>query len=204
MVATSNQYFNSHPHEEDDMPLGAMYKNKWLFQLTSSRRGWRPINSCLLFTRYFNSHPHEEDDHILRYTTRSSDYFNSHPHEEDDDAWSVLTRRRGIFQLTSSRRGWQYQAEIKRGKNVFQLTSSRRGWRTTSISLHLTHSISTHILTKRMTYSWHLKSVLTRYFNSHPHEEDDDPQNEFRDIVEISTHILTKRMTIAEHPVVMS
>ncbi len=46
-----------------------------------------------------------------------------------------------------------------------------------------------------MTYSWHLKSVLTRYFNSHPHEEDDDPQNEFRDIVEISTHILTKRMT---------
>ena len=33
--------------------------------------------------------------------------------------------------------------------------------------------ISTHILTKRMTISLRQSKNTTRYFNSHPHEEDD-------------------------------
>ena len=77
-------FFNSHPHEEDDVDRGVVHSGLSLF----------------------NSHPHEEDDdkngvltenadfstHILtrRMTTRTGVsslaflLFNSHPHEEDD------------------------------------------------------------------------------------------------------------------------
>ena len=77
--------------------------------------------------------------------------------------------------------------------------------------------ISTHILTKRMTTLQQLVRLSERYFNSHPHEEDDGIYNqscglqnyfnshphEEDDIIQdfpapsgnISTHILTKRMT---------
>ena len=58
----SIQYFNSHPHEEDDpQKLLGHYKRI-----------------------YFNSHPHEEDDERVRSSEPHRIYFNSHPHEEDD------------------------------------------------------------------------------------------------------------------------
>ena len=124
-------------------------------------------------------------------------HFNSHPHEEDDMAFSRLFLTSFSFQLTSSRRGWQSSPDpslwlcsisthilTKRMTEVvfffpcftvFQLTSSRRGW----------------------PPSFRLLSHL-RYFNSHPHEEDDDSSCVHRDSCRIiSTHILTKRMTKA-------
>ena len=55
-------YFNSHPHEEDDVTL------------------WWIITRV----RHFNSHPHEEDDRWRILQLCSGHYFNSHPHEEDD------------------------------------------------------------------------------------------------------------------------
>ena len=56
--------------------------------------------------------------------------------------------------------------------------------------------ISTHILTKRMTTLQQLVRLSERYFNSHPHEEDDLslPRSGLSSL-HISTHILTKRMT---------
>ena len=75
----------------------------------------------------------------------------------------------------------------------FQLTSSRRGWRMPDITGNVIY-ISTHILTKRMTIhhvnhscwtlfqltssrrGWHhliVNHIIAKYFNSHPHEEDD-------------------------------
>ena len=56
-------------------------------------------------------------------------------------------------------------------------------------------SISTHILTKRMTYSPPVPMITSLYFNSHPHEEDDNSLISFGIVSDISTHILTKRMT---------
>ena len=141
-------------------------------------------------------------------------YFNSHPREEDDASnfprlialsisTHILTKRMTeyllmflffcIFQLTSSRRGWRSTAYAGVNSTLFQLTSSRRGWPIILFALCCI-SISTHILTKRMTYScyhrhslplfqltssrrgWRfipLCSFLFCYFNSHPHEEDD-------------------------------
>ena len=99
--------FNSHPHEEDDRGILGGYRGIWVFQLTSSRRGW---------------------------------------HYETDYGSDRLT-----FQLTSSRRGWPCGTYNIGGQEaisthiltkrmtglkilswfpqIFQLTSSRRGWR---------------------------------------------------------------------------
>ena len=40
-----------------------------------------------------------------------------------------------------------------------------------------------------------MKSMTTLYFNSHPHEEDDGNMAAAVMSIDISTHILTKRMT---------
>ena len=102
-------------------------------------------------------------------------------------------------------------------EELFQLTSSRRGWRAIELTWDAVRNISTHILTKRMTPSgsntlmhssfqltssrrgWQkclLKSMAVKYFNSHPHEEDDgNPKKNRKEKRRISTHILTKRMT---------
>ena len=100
---------------------------------------------------------------------------------------------------------------------AFQLTSSRRGWRRHWIHFFWIGDISTHILTKRMTLSlspshqyslfqltssrrgWQFQQSVAfrnRYFNSHPHEEDDVTKHTGNSVQCISTHILTKRMTI--------
>ena len=123
----------------------------FVFQLTASRRGWRPVllhSSCRV--SYFNSQPYEEADlppvpreHSLDISTHSltkrltSDiwhteffhrYFNSQPHEEAD-----------------SNRPYENDDE----------------------------HISTHSLTKRLTSRKNVISIFIFYFNSQPHEEAD-------------------------------
>ena len=120
-------YFNSHPHEEDDIA----------------------INATTAAITNFNSHPHEEDDIIHRPNTSTRSYFNSHPHEEDDRkdfknraiidiSTHILTKR-----MTGIHHGIVLCDDIsthiltKRMTRklscaeccyLFQLTSSRRGW----------------------------------------------------------------------------
>ena len=56
---------------------------------------------------------------------------------------------------------------------TFQLTASRRGWRVDKLSLIVVTGISTHSLTKRLTYHLILRHEQITYFNSQPHEEAD-------------------------------
>ena len=208
-------YFNSHPHEEDDH-LKRTYKEKryisthiltkrmtkaiekipyfGLFQLTSSRRGWRFSKILALIAVHFNSHPHEEDDQVEMATRYMTLHFNSHPHEEDDPTFSSLSSSVSSFQLTSSRRGWPKRMYMYSCASIFQLTSSRRGWQNWKRALteawlfQLTSSRrgwpcggcfvvphSTFQLTSSrrgwLFLAWLLQALL--YFNSHPHEEDD-------------------------------
>ena len=121
-----------------------------IFQLTSSRRGWP-------FRRLFRRMGSDISTHIL--TKRMTVNL-------------TLSSVKPTFQLTSSRRGWPRgvaKADSKSNFNshpheeddqcnshiryafLFQLTSSRRGWRSSSGFTSLSFSISTHILTKRMT-----------------------------------------------------
>ena len=191
----------------------------FLFQLTSSRGGWRYAGNRCRSSSHFNSHPHEEDDRrIWPYDRKCC--ISTH----------ILTRRMTtvlvqpnapkLFQLTSSRGGWRFMEEKTVWKITFQLTSSRGGWRyrfvdacrDSVISTHILtrrmtmtkrkkkqeRTISTHILTRRMTRVQKNRKLVRRYFNSHPHEEDDNVQSCLVIDQNISTHILTRRMTMQE------
>ena len=193
--SSTNEHFNSHPHEEDDigqysqlsfinisthiltkrMTTSTPARSKFFrFQLTSSRRGW-PMNCLSIpFNRLFQ----------LTSSRRGWRYV-----------CFILTDFYCTFQLTSSRRGWPAPSFTANCEYLFQLTSSRRGWLLLSELPVLCKYISTHILTKRMTVS--VKKLITsstfqltssrrgwqilleyffeliQYFNSHPHEEDD-------------------------------
>ena len=147
-------YFNSHPHEEDD---------------DMSKHCRRPI-------WYFNSHPHEEDDSGAMILFPFLTSFQLTSSRGGWLQWIHFLSYFWVFQLTSSRGGWQFlngcrirpsvistHILTRRMTNkvveylkvaVFQLTSSRGGWR-----------IGNRI------------SIGYWYFNSHPHEEDDLHQN---------------------------
>ena len=84
------EYFNSHPHKEDDCTQLVTSESHWEFQLTSSQGGWHGITWHLTSQRYFNSHPHKEDDDLCIIFIAFPGYFNSHPHKEDDSARPVL------------------------------------------------------------------------------------------------------------------
>ena len=153
----------------------AWYPLFWLFQLTASRRGWRPLTRRKMWL------PH---------------YFNSQPHEEADASLVICIAWEVIFQLTASRRGWQSQAEYAAMRVTFQLTASRRGWhdqtgwKTDAGAFQLTAS----------RRGW--RNVLGKLrhwedFNSQPHEEADGVIFLTNRTYTISTHSLTKRLTKA-------
>ena len=142
-------YFNSHPHEEDDLFLiyvwivwvisthiltKRMTTVVWLtrhchsFQLTSSRRGWQLIPVTLKNIQFISTHILTKRMTTGSTTTISAGSISTH----------ILTKR-----MTGER-------VMKHNENIFQLTSSRRGWRVIQFTLTHIH-ISTHILTKRMT-----------------------------------------------------
>ena len=144
-----------------------------IFQLTSSRRGWHEGKKCNLCVYEFQLTSSRRGWQLKLRNNKQIKYFNSHPHEEDDIGSCPICIATRIFQLTSSRRGWPVSLILHHAHTIFQLTSSRRGWHWPDTNTFRT-GISTHILTKRMTW---------RYKRASDHRS-------------ISTHILTKRMTI--------
>ena len=166
-----------------------------LFQLTSSRRGWRQSTIRWRTATYFNSHPHEEDDWKHEENRWWKLYFNSHPHEEDDGNLQYAEEQQHISTHILTKR-MTTDGYVRDGplddfnshpheeddrvvtlrdcrKIIFQLTSSRRGWH--------------HRRCRRFWWSRHFNShpheeddsislkilLPDNYFNSHPHEEDD-------------------------------
>ena len=79
------QYFNSHPHEEDDLAGNGGIHNELYFNSHPHEEDDRASGNDLCTAKaYFNSHPHEEDDIPNRLVGSLQRHFNSHPHEEDD------------------------------------------------------------------------------------------------------------------------
>ena len=104
----TDEHFNSHPHEEDDI------KNWYICCICNisthilTRRMTTWLWRIFLQVKYFNSHPHEEDDGGQHSQRLQLQHFNSHPHEEDDytDKFNgvgefisthILTRRMTIW-----------------------------------------------------------------------------------------------------------
>ena len=104
-------------------------KKAGTFQLTSSRRGWQWNEKRLNGSNHFNSHPHEEDDRGNSTWGKSLFHFNSHPHEEDDFFFWY------VFYLLCHFNSHPHEEDD--GYPANQGTGAE--------------SISTHILTKRMT-----------------------------------------------------
>ena len=123
----------------------------------------------------------------------------------------ILTKR-----MTSGNAGWNNCCGISTHILTKRMTI-------TYINQIIAQYISTHILTKRMTPEGMEDELPFKYFNSHPHEEDDWPRHTARPdpstfqltssrrgwriadapvapYVDISTHILTKRMTNSWKP----
>ena len=164
-------YFNSHPHEEDDFDV---YKSvnvisisthiltkrmtasvkvlniHYLFQLTSSRRGWRFSNFMHLTICVISTHI------LTKRMTKTNEEF----------------RNNITFQLTSSRRGWLHHTA--QNNNQVHFNSHPHEEDDRNLKAYTTHH---------------------EYFNSHPHEEDDRSLKLLFIDFCISTHILTKRMT---------
>ena len=166
------KYFNSHPHEEDDIRFRNIWRTASAFQLTSSRRGWHEGDTESLKVMAFQLTSSRRGWLFFRAQRIWKGYFNSHPHEEDDRISDIVLSPNISFQLTSSRRGWLFFQLFHLIILLFQLTSSRRGWRRKSKTV------------RKQTN-----------FNSHPHEEDDSVRKIPYIVEIISTHILTKRMT---------
>ena len=100
-------------------------------------------------------------------------YFNSQPHEEADFIWSRAAFQFPVFQLTASRRGWLSSHLCGWFLCLFQLTASRRGWPHAVNYNQFCSDISTHSLTKRLTYRLSPIVRFPKHFNSQPHEEAD-------------------------------
>ena len=193
---------------------------KQIFQLTSSRRGWRLTRWSIVQESYFNSHPHEEDDddtiskmrgetistHILtkRMTSRACSIWH-----DKSISTHILTKRMTVSESTRKERRKYFNSHpheeddirfrnIWRTASAFQLTSSRRGW-------HEGDTESLKVMAFQLTSSrrgwlfFRAQRIWKGYFNSHPHEEDDKELWQLFLEESISTHILTKRMTIPCH-----
>ena len=188
-------HFNSHPHKEDDAAISASEVTSW---------------------SYFNSHPHEEDDRIIYCVYKNSRNFNSHPHEEDDlvkrceneqenISTHILTRRMtsNIFRYSWLHFHFNSHPHEEDDDNIlflpilfetFQLTSSRGGWQSVLKHTSVSKTISTHILTRRMTLVVGFRLLLTTFQLT---SSRGGWQQEYilSCVLDISTHILTRRMT---------
>ena len=142
----SCDYFNSHPHEEDD----------------------RFESSPLIALIHFNSHPHEEDDNVEvigNMITDISTHILTKRMTEDRDCNNFFLF---IFQLTSSRRGWRWRLQqIIRMERISTHILTKRMTDTRCVTTPGLH-ISTHILTKRMTrcYTLYLEFCIFQLTSS--------------------------------------
>ena len=161
---------------------------KWCIIVTPSREAEKDYQG------YFNSPPHKKN-HIA--TTMINTVFfkiSTHILTKRMTTNPTITFKAGTFQLTSSRRGWPGRCMAISNVLLFQLTSSRRGWQHSN-SLFYPSNIFQLTSSRRgwpVVVQFHSR---LRYFNSHPHEEDDLPGHWIGVAFHISTHILTKRMT---------
>ena len=187
-------YFNSQPHKEADKDV-----------IVPSRPIW-----------YFNSQPHKEADQQHSIRCRVLDHFNSQPHKEAD---SVRGRRGPPWRDFNSQPhkeadscklqmlGWQLyfnsqphkEADIthilrRNAHTYFNSQPHKEADNVSGSSCFICSSISTHSLTRRLTYAtpqqigasafqltasqggWpmvELQALKVRHFNSQPHKEAD-------------------------------
>ena len=146
-----------------------------LFQLTASQGGWRLWS----FT--------------MDYKCKN---FNSQPHKEADGAQGMSGLLAIVFQLTASQGGWLSHAYQQTFANTFQLTASQGGWRLFLLLFSPAYRISTHSLTRRLTYG-RKEDFDTYCISTHSLTRRLTHVNyTAKTSIRISTHSLTRRLTM--------
>ena len=129
-MTTTYQYsFNSHPHKEDD----------------AIRVCRQPRSGS------FNSHPHKEDDNFQLLTTTYQYSFNSHPHKEDDAIRVCRQPRSGSFNSHPHKEDDLWQRFYVLHLRPFNSHPHKEDDDIELLSCFNILSLSTHILTRRMT-----------------------------------------------------
>ena len=124
-----------------------------IFQLTSSRRGWQLLRVLPTDFQHFNSHPHEEDDESRQDLRTWRKHFNSHPHEEDDSLDFGVSLRSYYFNSHPHEEDDDSPPNDSfRCFTYFNSHPHEEDDRFVHDSFELFAVISTHILTKRMTF----------------------------------------------------
>ena len=216
MLWEANLYFNSHPREEDDasnfprliaLSISTHILTKrmteyllmflffCIFQLTSSRRGWRStayagVNSTLFQLTssrrgwHWTSSGSELDIPFQLTSSRrgwhahsplltvQGCHFNSHPHEEDDPASWIPRSSYRHFNSHPHEEDDFHSFVLSVIVILFQLTSSRRGW--PCLVVRQVYGTIFQLTSSRRGWPFYITlSNTSNYFNSHPHEEDD-------------------------------
>ncbi len=165
--ALSSMYFNSHPHEEDDVILPALSFLICISTHILTKRMTRLFIVHALRHIYFNSHPHEEDDSFPLQYFPVSLYFNSHPHEEDDSFLNTTSCAYDISTHILTKRMTGYKERGKEGTYHFNSHPHEEDDEVQG-RLQSREYISTHILTKRMTLPayLHVEAIIFQLTSS--------------------------------------
>ena len=145
-------HFNSHSHEEDNLILSSA--SSTIIEISThilTKRMTAPTIHSVSTQKYFNSHPHEEDDEAEVDENGEELSISTH----------ILTKRMTLYSkrnVTSHSISTHILTKRMTGNQMFGI---------------IMRTISTHILTKRMTRHTQQAATIQKYFNSHPHEEDD-------------------------------
>ena len=163
---------------------------KWCIIVTPSREAEKDYQG------YFNSPPHKKNHIATTMINTVLFKISTHIFTRRMTATCTNTTVSNIISThILTKRMTSFSQVPRRPSSKFQLTSSRRGWQPQPYIQDQPRNISTHILTKRMTSLVMWGIWEQQYFNSHPHEEDDERRQQEQSRSSISTHILTKRMT---------
>ena len=187
-------YFNSHPHEEDDLSgnnLAALpYISTHILTKRMTGSMWPlQVLRCI-------------STHILtkRMTAGSMDIlapsvdFNSHPHEEDDNGRTIICTAQHIStHILTKRMTFRSSNYIFHISHFNSHPHEEDDLHQSEAILHL-HHFNSHPHEEDDTRKCQAETIKY-YFNSHPHEEDDLFYHVGLWFYFISTHILTKRMT---------
>ena len=209
------EYFNSHPHEEDDSNSRS-WNSLYIISTHILTKRMTCSSLFVFFVPYISTHILTKrmtssklalsSLRIFQLTSSRRGWlqnwnmilvsfnFNSHPHEEDDEPLTTPPFELASFQLTSSRRGWQ-MLTLKQAEKMHFNSHPHEEDDVDGKTSVCWRGISTHILTKRMTFA-SPSPIFLLYISTHiltKRMTDSDRLTKF--ISFISTHILTKRMT---------
>ena len=150
-----------------------------VFQLTSSRRGWQLALQNFHFIRIFQLTSSRRGWQYKETLQACLQGISTHILTKRMTCKEKTERSEELFQLTSSRRGWRLEQECSCHCQQFQLTSSRRGW--LWFQKHTTAKQTFQLTSSRRGWrcNFPLRAVPLWYFNSHPHEEDDQLRDYF-------------------------